>query len=398
MKTSYKKGRVAGIVRRSIVTIGGLVLAGTAATAAAGVTLHHGQSFLNVDWWTQMYYQSRSYTSSTDSAGLNNFYFRRNRIVLSGQYNDRVGFFVATEVPLDGEAGFNDRSMYLIDAYATFYLNHAFQFIAGKFKEPFTRENLEDCFRPLTMDRSLALAYNPFVASRDTGVAMWGNLHNAMFQYRIMVSNGRQGAGQPKSKPMVTGRFTVSLLNPEYGYGYDGTYLGEMKVLTIGAAYQYQPDVVWDNYATRTNPKPYEAWTADIFWEQPFRTGTYTLSAAYMKYSTDNAINSAHPDPNLPETAQLQGYYIKAGYMLPMRIGFDHGRLQFFVRHEKQRYNLQSGYYDQDWNSGGFNYYIRGQRIKVSGEYARISFDRPDPLNPQLQNYAQTTVELQLLF
>ncbi len=396
MKNSFKKGRVAKLVRRSIAPLGALVIAAAARPAIAGVTLHSGQSYVTLDYYVQAWYQSRGYTSSTDSAGLNNFYLRRNRIVLSGQYNNDIGFFVDTEAPVDGEEGYNNRSMFYEDAYITLEANDALQFIVGKFKVPFTRENLEDCFGPLTMDRAEVLAYAPFAASRDTGVAAWGNLHNAMYQYRIMISNGRQGDGVPKSESMVTGRLTASLLDPEYGYGYEGTYLGTMKVLTIGASYEYQPDVVWGDYATQTDAKNYEAWTTDIFFEYPFRSGTYTASAAYMHYSTGNAINSAYPDPNLPITSQLQGYYVKAGYLFPSRIGV--GRLQFFLRHEKSQYNLTSGYDDQKWNSVGFNYYIDGQQLKVSGEYARISFDKQDPIDPALQNYNQETLGLQLLF
>ncbi len=94
------------------------------------------------------------------------------------------------------------------------------------------------------LDRSLLLAYSPFVHSRDTGVAMWGKLRHAMQQYHVMISNGRQGLGTPKSEPMVTGRITASFVGPGYGYGHESTYLGTMKVPTIGASYQYQPHVV----------------------------------------------------------------------------------------------------------------------------------------------------------
>ncbi len=400
MKNStFKKSRIANVARRAIVPLAALVLAGFAGPAISGVTLHSGNSYLTIDYDLQAWYQSRGYTSSTTPGGLNNFFLRRNRIVLSGQYNNYVGFFVDTDAPVDGQQGFNDRSMTYADAYVTIDTNDAYQFIVGKFKIPFTRENLEDCFGALTMDRSLLLAYTPFAASRDTGVAMWGNFHNAMFQYRVMVSNGRQSNGQgntPKSEPMVTGRITASLLDPEYGYGYESTYLGTMKVLTIGASYEYQQDVVWDNYAAQTDPKNYEAWTTDIFYEYPFHSGTYTASAAYMHYSTGNAINSASPDPNLPLTTQLQGYYVKAGYMFPRKIGI--GRLQFFLRHEKSQYNLLTGYGDQQWNSGGFNYYISGQQLKVTGEYAHVTFNTQDPLNAAMQNYNMETLGLQLLF
>ncbi len=396
MNTVFQKSRSAGFFRHTIVPATALILSAASWPAVSGVTLHSGQSYATLDYYVQAWYQSRGYTSSTDSAGLNNFFLRRNRIVLSGQYNNYIGFFVDTDAPVDGEQGYNNRSMYYEDAYVTLDASDAYRFIVGKFKIPFTRENLEDCFGPLTMDRAEVLAYTPFVASRDTGVAMWGNLHNAVYQYRVMLSNGRQGDGVPKSEPMVTGRITASLLDPEYGYGYEGTYLGTMKVLTFGASYEYQPDVVWNDYTTQTDAKNYEAWTTDVFFEYPFRSGTYTASAAYMHYGTGNAINSAYPDPNLPVTSQLSGYYVKAGYMLPTKVGI--GRLQFFLRHETSRYHLLSGFDDQQWNSAGFNYYISGQQLKVSGEFARITFNKQDPLNPSLQNYNQATLGLQLLF
>ena len=397
MKTPKSKtNRIAKAVRYAVIPLGALALAGFSGPAVCGVTLRSGNSYVTLDYDVQAWYQSRGYTSSTDSAGLNNFYLRRNRIVLSGQFNDYVGFFIDTDAPVDGQQGFNDRSVFYPDAYITLDASDAVRFIVGKFKEPFARENLEDCFGALTLDRSLTLAYNPFVHSRDTGVAMWGNLHNAMFQYRVMVSNGRQGTSNPKSDPMVTARVTASLLDPEYGYGYESTYLGTMKVLTIGAAYQYQPNVVWDNFTAQTGAKNYDAWTTDIFYEYPFRSGTYTAEAAYMHYNTGDAINSPNPDPNLPITSQLQGYYVKAGYMLPRKVSF--GRLQFFLRYENSKYNLATGYGDQHWQGAGFNYYISGEQLKVTAEFDRIVFNKQDPLDASMRNYNMGTVGLQMLF
>ena len=394
--STLRKSKIAHVARCAIIPLGSLVLAGFASPAVSGVTLHSGNSYVTLDYDVQAWYQSRSYTSATIPGGLNNFYLRRNRIVLSGQFNSVVGFFVDTDAPVDGQQGFNDRSMFYPDAYITIDPNDTFQFLVGKFKEPFARENLEDCFGALTLDRSLLLAYSPFVHSRDTGVAMWGNLHNAMYQYRVMISNGRQGLGTPKSEPMVTGRLTASFLDPEYGYGYESTYLGTMKVLTIGAAYQYQPNVVWYNYTGQTDPKNYEAWTTDIFYEYPFRSGTYTASAAYMHYSTGNAINSSNPDPNLPIDAQLQGYYVKAGYLMPRKVGI--GRLQFFLRYENSKYNLTTGYGNQQWKGGGFNYYFSGEQLKATAELDRITFDKQDPLDASMRDYTLGTVGLQMLF
>ncbi len=49
----------------------------------------------------------------------------------------------------------------------------------------------------------------------------------------------------------------MSLLDPEYEYGYRGTYLGTRSVLTIGAAYDYQPDVAYLNYIAKSDPIDY---------------------------------------------------------------------------------------------------------------------------------------------
>jgi hypothetical protein len=225
---------------------------------------------------------------------------------------------------------------------------------------------------------------------------MWGNLDNAKFQYRIMVANGRQGNDVPDSSPRYTIRAHYSLWDPEYGYGYLGTYLGTKKVLTIGAAYDAQQDVAWGDFSTKSNPKSYSAYTADIYYEQPTHSGTYTASAAYMKYDTGNAINSAYPDPNLPLNSQLDGYYAKFAYMFPSKMGA--GRLQLFLRHERSNYNLSTGYGDQNWDSVGFNYYFNGQRLKVSGEYATIKFDKQNPTDPSQRDYDQATLGLQLMF
>ncbi|MFO1298460.1 MAG: hypothetical protein U1F25_19665 [Rubrivivax sp.] len=41
------------------------------------------------------------------------------------------------------------------------------RFIAGRFKNTFSRENLEACLEPLTMDRAEVLSYTPFAGTRE---------------------------------------------------------------------------------------------------------------------------------------------------------------------------------------------------------------------------------------
>ena len=221
MKISTSRmGKIAHVARRAIIPLGSLFLAGFAGQAVSGVTLRSGNSYVTLDYDVQAWYQSRSYTSATIPGGLNNFYLRRNRIVLSGQFNSVVGFFVDTDAPVDGQQGFNDRSVFYPDAYITIEPNDTFQFLVGKFKEPFARENLEDCFGALTLDRSLLLAYGPFVHSRDTGVALTGfwragiSMHPAHFAVVATISGHQEervvpsvaGCCSPEARPNMAVR------------------------------------------------------------------------------------------------------------------------------------------------------------------------------------------------
>jgi phosphate-selective porin len=129
--------------------------------------------------------------------------------------------------------------------------------------------------------------------------------------------------------------------------------------------------------------------------EYPTDQGTFTASAAYMDFSTDNAINE-DPDPALPPTSELDGYYAKAGYLLPDKVGI--GRLQFFARYEDLDYGVDTGYYTNTWTSAGANYYINGQQLKVTFEYATVDYDRQHPTIQSLRDHDQVTLGLQLIF
>jgi len=367
--------------------------------ATAGPTIEFGKgSSLNLTYAVQIWNQTRGFTSATNGARSNDTFLRRNRLALTGQYDDAIGFYAQLEGGGIGHTGNDDHEIFFRDAYVTFDYRDELRFIVGKVKNTFSRENLEACLEPLTLDRAELLSYTPFAGTRDVGAVVWGNLFDARLQYRLMVADGREGANVPKNKPRITGRVHVSLWDPEYSYGYLGTYLGTQKVLTIGAAVDYEPDVAYANFLSRTDVKDYKAWTVDAFMELPTASGVFTASGAVFKYDTGGA-SAKSPDPALPITADLEGYYIKAGYMLPGKVG--PGRLQVFGRHEKLDYGVRTGlaeYYDNTWNSVGFNYYIDGQRLKITGEYARVKFDTPHPVFQSLRDYQQATLGLQLIF
>lgn len=367
----------------------------TSGSVQAGPSFQVGeQGYMELNYAVQVWAQNRGYTSDTDNGEVTDTFLRRNRITLNGQYNDYIGFYAQLEAGNDSKGGNSDRSVYYRDAYLTLDYRDELRFILGRFKNTFSRENLEACLEPLTLDRGESLPYTPYGGSRDTGFVVWGNLADAMIQYRLAVMDGREGDEVVKDMPRVTGRVHVSLLDPEYSYGYRGTYLGTQRVLTIGAAVDMQNDIAYNNYTTKTGSKDYYATTYDIFYEQPFSFGTLTASAAVFDYSLDGY--PSIPDPSLSVQAEREGNYVKVGYLLPKPVGI--GRLQLYARSENIEYGDTTGLSDSSLTSFGAHYYINGQSLKISLEHANREFDEEDPSIASLQDYSQTTIGLQMIF
>lgn len=364
------------------------LLLGLAAPAAyAGPQITFGENDKGV---LQLDYKGQFQMSVRDTgSGANNndtttsFNFRRNRLALMGAYGDLMSLYVQTEFANQGSiqtlgvtSAPTEPVFTMLDAVVRFKIHDAFRINVGKFKYNFTRENLEACEMPLTLDRSLFIKA-PFVETRDLGVAIWGNAFNDIFQYRLDVMEGRKaasGEASPKSNFRYTGRMHISLLEAENDYGYKGTYLGKKKVLTVGGAMQYEPKIAYSNTVAKTGDKDYYAWTVDGYLEYPFKSvGTVTLSGAYVNYKLDNAYLGANPDDNTYGlNGEKNGWYAKAGYMLPNL------PLQLFGRYEQWKFAELNNIYNQrvDWAGFGANYYIWGQNLKVTMEYGMTMFNK----------------------
>jgi hypothetical protein len=358
-----------------------------AGTAYAGPQMTFGpeeQGMLQIDYKGQFQMTVRDLGSGDNNDDTTtNFNFRRNRLAFMGRYGDKFSLYVQTEFNEDqnvttfGVADTNVGSDFqLLDAVMRFNLHDSFKVNVGKFKYNLSRENLEACEMPLTLDRSLFIRA-PYTTTRDTGVAVWGNLLNDIFQYRVDAMEGRKavsGVTAPSSNFRYSVRGHVTLLDPEKEYGYKGTYLGEKKVLTLGAAYQFEPEVAYGDTVARTDKKDYQAWTVDGYFEYPLEgIGTVTASAAYEEVDLDSAYRGANPDLlSVGINGEKNGWYVKAGYLLPNL------PLQFFGRYEKWRFAELNNLFDQkvDWYGFGANYYIRGQNLKLTAEFSHTDFDK----------------------
>ena len=342
-------------------------------------------------------------TDSTTNLG-----FRRNRIAFMGAWSDKVSLYVQGEfadpnlAPVDFSGAGFDTDFSLLDAAVRFNLGDAFKVTVGRFKYNLSRENLEECEAALTLDRSLFIR-TAYVATRDDGIAIWGNLFGDRFQYRVDAMEGRQAAAgtiAPSSSPRYSARGHITLLEPENRYGYKATYLGEKKVLTVGAAYQMESDVTYVDIDAQLGKEDYQAWTVDGFFEYPLAGGAITASAAYQDIDMGDAYKGANPDDGATGlNGTKNGWYAKGGFLLPGT------PLQFFGRYEKWRFACLNNVFDQivDWYGFGANYYVWGQNLKLTAEWSKTDFDQEGTFTSlrstrTTKDFSQFVTQIQFIF
>jgi hypothetical protein len=367
------------------------------------------EGVLQVQYKAQFRASYRDFASGTDGEDSTiNLGFRRNRIAFMGAWSDKVSLYVQGEfaepnlgvVDFSG-AGFNS-SFTMLDAAMRFNFSDAFKVTVGRFKYNLSRENLEACEDPLTLDRSLFVRPS-YVATRDDGIAVWGNLFDDRFQYRVDLMEGRQAAAgltAPSSNPRMSARGHVTLLEPEASYGYKGTYLGQKKVLTVGAAYQLEPDVTYVDPTQQLGKEDYQAWTVDGFFEYPLGGGAVTASAAYEKVDLGGAYQGANPDDGATGLfGEKNGWYVKGGFLFPGT------PLQVFGRYEKWRFACLNNVFDQilDWYGFGANYYIWGQNLKLTAEWSKTDFDQEGTFTSlqstrTTKDFSQFVTQIQFIF
>lgn len=216
---------------------------------------------------------------------------------------------------------------------------------------------------------------------RDRGVALWGNMVNGLFQYRAAILDGKASL-DGKDNPRYSGRLHISLLDPEEGWGYNGTYLGKKKVLTFGADYDTQAKVT----GSISDIGNYSAWTIDGFLEYPLNSGTPTLEGALFSFDTDGKSLKNQGD----------GWFIQGGWLLSQQI-CNH-RFQPFARWEKWNSDDNSPGNDQNQWFVGLNCYIQEQSAKLTFSWTRVMFDKEKSNIPAKKDHSIITGQLQIMF
>lgn len=417
-----------GVLVRTL--IGGAVLAAAVTMVAPAdaqvikLEDESGSKSLSIELKAQVYVESTDFGAGQDRQGRRtDIHFQRLRLTATGMLNDVWGVKFQTcgncGTSKQGGLGYgvtaqdvdwNDRDVRIIDGYGIANFRDELNFKVGLTKLPLTRANLDDCYGPLSLDRSMfvysAYGSSPAKFSRDLGVVAWGTFADDKLGYFAGLFQGREGITrtthpfsgaivtstiEPESNFEYVGRVHYSFLDAEAGSGYMGSYLGEAKVFTVGAGFAYEPAVVYKNVNPNGSLRDdatvdYSALAADVMLEYPTEAGTPTLTAQYLKTDFEDAyktnFNAGDRLANITGlNGQKEGGYVKGAYLLPVKVGSE-GLLQPYFVYEDWKFAHLLGIDDQGINQygGGLNYYVMGQKVRFTAEFLKTEFDKLTPL------------------
>lgn len=354
-----------------------------AGAAQAGPRIEFGDDggFVQIDLKGQFYLENTSLGGGNDGKeNRTDLHFMRNRLGLTGMLDETWGYKFqtcgntgTTKNPFmytlsQQDTDWNDRDIRIIDAYAIANFNEHINLKVGLTKIPLSRANLDDCFAPLSQDRSMfvysAYGSSPAKFSRDLGGVAVGRFFNDRLTYFAGIFQGREGTSQtaipyapnypngapnkimgapattstaPKTNLEYVARLTFDFLESEGGSGYQGTYFGEKKILNIGVGGAYQPQAAWkstsnmywfaDGTAPSANPNAsasavtkvtsatdtskgtvdYTAIAVDGMFEYPTAFGVPTITAQYLKVDFEDAYKTASSGDKLAVISGMNG-------------------------------------------------------------------------------------------
>lgn len=435
-------------MKRCAVAVAATMLWAGAAYAGPRIEFGDDGGFVQIDLKGQFYVEHTNLGAGVDGRDdRTDLHFMRNRLGLTGMLNDTWGYKIqtcgntgTTKNPFmyalsNQDNDWNDRDVRIIDAYAIGNFNDHINLKVGLTKIPLTRANLDDCFAPLSQDRSMfvysAYGTSPAKFSRDLGGVAYGRFFNDKLTYFLGIFQGREGTSSTaipvnKADPRMTGapaissnapqtnleyvaRLTYDFLESEGGSGYQGTYFGEKKVLNIGFGAAYQPQAAYKStsnvivYADASAPATsqitkvgtsvdaskgtvdYKAFAVDGMFEYPTAFGVSTLTAQYLKIDFGDAYKTASSADKLSVVSgmngQKEGFYVKGAHILPFKVA-GMGKLQPYGLYENWRFAHLLGIDNQriQQYGGGLNYYITGdQRVRLTFEYLKTAFTKATP-------------------
>jgi phosphate-selective porin len=325
------------------------------------------------------------------------FRLRRARITLSGDFAEQFEFTVQGDFEQsDGLAAATRTGFSATDIFINWHRIAEANFKVGQWKAPFGLENLTPDPLILTIERSLPTG--AIVPERQIGVMLWGKpLTNVMPDQKDLVTyyagvfngNGRNFNTNDNNEFMYVGRLEL--------LPFKGQIMGQEASLKIAGDYFFSRDQTGTNISpalnlrvgsdgslssyTLTSPDERHAYSVDAW----LKVGPFDLIAEYFN-------ENVRPRGTTFTEFEASGYYVLGGYYLIPK------KLQAVVKYE----SLDPGQRANDGIhsiTGGLNYYIHGDGIKVMANYVHTWSDFREA-NPRFgtDQFDEVILRLQVMF
>ena len=286
-----------------------LLVAGTASAAKLSFS---EKGFVDVGALVQAQYRIEQDAAGSGKDPSHDFLLRRARIILSGQFNDNIGFLLATDVsyatgpgtspnvPAAGAGGASPtatgvyNAIYLLDAIATYKVSKELVIDAGLMLLPYSHNVITSTARQATLSAFPTLfASNSQRANRDVGFLIRGLLLEDRIYYRMGVFNGVQTratipavvgppavAAQPGTNggdaPKFAGMLRFNIAGKEDGYTFCQVCFASSPIVNVGVSAEYQANARRNSAPTAAGVSPstglgaQTSGNADFFADIPF--------------------------------------------------------------------------------------------------------------------------------
>lgn len=220
----------------------------------------------------------------------------------------------------------------VLDGYVGWQPSNWFNVWAGRLLPPNSRTVLAAPLLSATFDFPNAWWYPTSFQGRDEGMAVWGHDEEGKFKYRMSLTEGVDGAGvDPEDNLLWTGRINYNFFDGEPGYYPSGFYTGSKRIVSVGASYAYEKDVV----GPVGDKGDFSSWSTDIRVDWPLANGgVFDFEAGYFDYDLDSKPAAGS------FLAQGESWYATVAYLLPGWYGI--GRVEPRVVYEE--WDADSGY------------------------------------------------------
>ncbi len=325
-----------------------------------------------------------------------NFNIESMSIYLDSKFNDYI------KVTLNAERNGDDQ-LGILDAIAKFNFHDNFNLWLGRMHPPSDRSMLSGPFFTNVWEPAVVVSRYPSLAfDRDNGVLIWGKPAGGMLVYSAGIFNGHnraEGGSNDSDSFLYASRIAINFFDPEPtpAYYVSNTYYGNKRILTIGAAYQFQENGIGLSPSAKDD---FQGWNVDFLFEDKIGRGVLTIEGAYYNYDLGGQVDCNSGElgsipcangRNMGLQVEGTGYLLTLAYLIPHDIAV--GRLQPFFR--QQKFDRDISRTTNEQIDLGINYVINNHNARISAVYSQLKDDR---LIPDNENIDKFIIGIQLMY